>query len=271
MTNIAQVLKATSKRREVELLLGHVVDQNRAHLYSHGEQTLTTAQDHKLKALLLRLHNNEPCAYLLNRKEFYGLELTVNNSVLIPRPETELLVDYALEHLEADANILDLGTGSGAMALALAAQSEKAFKVDASDTSEQALAVAQHNASALQLDINFILSDWFEALPPGYDAILCNPPYIAHNDCEVDLSVKQYEPHLALYSGDDGLAAIRHIISTASTHLTFRGLLLIEHGWQQAASVQLLFKQHGYSDITTLTDLAGMQRVTLGKAASPHE
>jgi len=266
MISIADLLNAnsTTERCDVELLLGAVLNKNRAYLYAHADHTLTPPQSERIQAYLSRLKLREPAAYLLGEKDFYNIRVYVTNDVLIPRPETELLVDYALEHAQKGDRILDLGTGSGAIALALAATPDQSFVLSASDICDNALNIARRNARSNKLEIKFISSDWFDEIGGEFELILCNPPYIAEQDIEVEAGVHNYEPHLALYSGPDGLRAIRKIIHQARNHLVASGTLVIEHGWQQASDVQALFNSAGYTGITTIKDLAGLQRVTIG-------
>ena len=268
MTSIAELLNANIalERRDVEVLLGAVLNKNRAYMYAHGEHPLTSTQSKRMSAYLSRLKQSEPAAYLLGEKEFYNINLEVTNDVLIPRPETELLVDYALEHANKGDRILDLGTGSGAIALALAAASAYNFQLSASDICDKALNVARRNARTNKLDIEFLSSDWLDSIDGEFELILCNPPYIAEQDVEVETGVHNFEPHLALYSGPDGLNAIREIIQQAPKHLVKNGTLVLEHGWQQAADIQNLFNSAGYNQITTVKDLAGLQRVTRGNS-----
>ena len=271
MTTITDVLGQAadaSARRDIELVLGHVLQQSRAYIFAHGERQLSELHRLELEALLKRLACNEPPAYILNAREFYGLNLYVSKSVLIPRPETELLVEYALENASPGAAILDLGTGSGAIAVALAAQ--KRYSITASDICSKALTVAKRNADSHDCSIQFIKSDWFEALHIEFDMILCNPPYIAESDM-IDTTVSGFEPEVALFAGEDGLDALRQVIAQAIKHLAPGGVLAVEHGWQQAPIVTRLFLAEGYTKIRTLEDLAGLGRVTLGKLIHPHE
>ncbi len=267
MTSIAELLEGNHavERFDVEVLLASVLKKNRAYMFAHAEYQLTPTQKALMNAYLSRLKLKEPTAYLLGHKDFYNLSLAVSNDVLIPRPETELLVEYALQNIRMGSRILDLGTGSGAIALALAASIEHQFSLTASDLCNKALNIARANARTNKLAIKFIQSDWFEAISGKFDAILCNPPYIAKHDAEVEAGVHLYEPHLALYSGPDGLHAIRNIIGQAPGYLAESGTLVIEHGWQQAGEVQQLFEGAGFTEITTLKDLAGLQRVTLAQ------
>lgn len=254
-----------SARLDVELLLAHVLGCNRTALYARPEQVLTTAQHENFEILLQRRALGEPLAYLTGQREFWSLPLTVTPDTLIPRPETELLVECALMLLSgrADIRIADLGTGSGAIAIALAMELPHAAIV-ATDQSTAALAVAKDNAERLCPDrIEFCEGDWCLALPHlSFDLIVSNPPYVAAADPALQDDGVRFEPVTALAAGHDGLDAIRAIIPAARRHLASGGVLLLEHGAGQAEAVAALLGQHGYRDIETHGDLAGLPRVT---------
>ena len=241
---------------------------NRAWLISHAEQALTEAKASQFRALLNRRLQGEPVAYILGKREFYGMTFEITPAVLIPRPDTETLVDAALAHIPAGrpCRVLDLGTGSGAIAIALATHRPQA-SVTAVDASESALAVAQRNAEHLGTrNVRCMLSDWFGALPEAvFDVIVSNPPYIADGDPHLERGDLRFEPATALASGAQGLDAIRHLVAMAPRHLADRGWLLLEHGHDQAAAVAALMAAHGFEDIGHAADLAGIQRVTLGR------
>ncbi|WP_425481107.1 peptide chain release factor N(5)-glutamine methyltransferase [Ahniella affigens] len=256
-------------RREAELLLQAVTGMSRAGLISHGDRPLTDAEHAQFSALWQRRLQGEPIAYLLGWREFYGLRLAVSPAVLIPRPETELLVDAALSRLPdtQSLNVLDLGTGSGAIALAIAANRPEA-SVHAGDVSAAALDVARQNAKALGLaQVCFHLSDWFQGIEPGlrFDLILSNPPYIAEHDAHLQQGDLRFEPLQALTPGGDGLASYRHVIKAAPEWLNAGGWLLFEHGYDQADAIRALFVDAGYSDVSTLQDIEGRDRVTVGQ------
>lgn len=254
---------------DAELLLGHVLGRSRASLRAHGEQPLTAPQAARLESLLARRLAGEPVAYLVGRRGFWTLDLEVDPAVLVPRPETELLVETALARLRSlpAPAILDLGTGSGAIALALAAELPAA-EIVAVDASPAALAVARHNAKALRLDrVAFLLGRWFE--PVGsrrFDAIVANPPYLAADDPH--LAALDREPPDALVAGLTGLEALEAIVAGASSHLQPGGLLLLEHGCEQGAAVRALCLGAGFDSVETLRDLAGLERVTRARHAA---
>ena len=263
-----QAQQSGLERIDAQLLLLHVLgrpDAGRAWLLTHDTDMLAPAQQQAFDALCARRLAGEPVAYLTGRKEFYGLALQVDARVLDPRPDTETLVDWALEVL-ADwpaPRIVDLGTGSGAIALALAHERRDA-QVWAVDASADALAVASDNAQRLGLELKFAHGSWLQALAPAqvFDAIVTNPPYIAANDPH--LTHLTHEPLSALASGADGLDDIRAIIEQAPTHLAPGGWLLIEHGWDQAPAVQELLRNAGFAQVRSRNDLAGIARCTGG-------
>lgn len=263
-----QAQQAGLSRIDAQLLLLHSVgrpDAGRAWLLTHDTDALTPEQQQTFDALTARRLAGEPVAYLTGRKEFYGLALQVDARVLDPRPDTETLVDWALEVL-ADwqaPRIVDLGTGSGAIALALQQQRPDA-SVWAVDASADALAVASANARRLALNVQFAPGSWLQALAPGqqFDAIVSNPPYIRTDDPH--LAALTHEPLSALASGADGLDDIRAIIEQSPAHLAPGGWLLIEHGWDQAPAVQQLLRAAGFGAVQSRNDLAGIARCTGG-------
>lgn len=264
MTTVRGVMRAAASaaRRDVEVLLGHVLDQSRAWLLAHADEPLSDRAMEQLSPLLKRLEHGEPLAYLIGKREFWGLELEVCNAVLIPRQETELLVELALDRIRRDARVLDLGTGSGAIAIAIAHE-RKDCRVTAADRSTAALTIAQHNAGRFGLDIEFVGGDWLSGLG-RFDLILCNPPYVAANDPH--LTALAHEPVDALVAGADGLDALRCVIADAPQHLYAQGHLVVEHGFDQGKAVRALFGRAGFAKIATFSDLAGYERATLGVA-----
>lgn len=253
---------------EAHVLLGHALNKPRAYLLAHPEAELDDNALAAFDALLQRRVSGEPIAYLLGRREFYGLEFEVNPAVLIPRPETELLVELALQDMPLDRplQILDLGTGSGALAVTLAKLRPQAW-VTALDVAPAALALARHNAARLDVrNIRFIESDWFQALEPGgqFQLIVANPPYIAENDPHLQQGDVRFEPRQALQSGVDGLQAIRHIVQDARRYLSPNGLILFEHGYNQASACADILASFGYGSIACHRDLAGQARVSGG-------
>ena len=207
----------------------------------------------------------EPIAYLVGQREFFGLAFAVSEAVLIPRPDTELLVELALERLPQHGKVLDMGTGSGAIAVALAHTRPDAA-VTALDVSEAALAVAQGNAARNGAAVRFLHSDWFGALGGEvFDLVVSNPPYIAHGDVHLAQGDLRFEPVDALTDHGDGLSALRTIVAGAPAHLAAQGWLLMEHGYDQAAAVRAQLTAAGYSDVQSWRDLAGIERVSGGR------
>ena len=267
----AQVFDAETAKLEAQLLLQYALNVNCAWLIAHENDALQANIHEAYRALVNRRVNGEPIAYILGGREFYGLNLKVTPATLIPRPDTETLIDAALAKIPLQKNltICDLGTGSGAIALAIAKHRPQAF-VLALDASQAALDIAIENAQSLAItNIKFIISDWFSALSQKndmqkFDVIVSNPPYIEQNDTHLSQGDLRFEPISALASGQDGLDDIRKIICQAPQHLNLHGCLLLEHGYNQATRVADLLKQAGFSQISHAQDLAGINRVTLG-------
>lgn len=261
-------LDSASARIEVRTLLQAVLQVNRAWLITHAEQVLNEQQQASYAALFERRLGGEPIAYLLGEREFYGLTFKVSSATLIPRPETELLVELALQHItqHGKCRVLDMGTGSGAIALSIAHARPDA-EVVAVDVSEVALAVAQDNARDLQINnARLLCSDWFDALAgERFAVIVANPPYIAAGDVHLGQGDLRFEPPAALASGTDGLYDIRRIIAAAYEHLEAEGWLLFEHGYDQAAAVRALLQQAGFIEVFSVCDLAGIERVSGGR------
>jgi len=253
---------------DAQVLLAHVVERNRAWLAAHGSDPLTPVQADVYFALAKRRRNGEPVAYLTGVREFWGLALRVTSDVLIPRPETEALVELALAWLPGDrpTRVLDLGTGSGAIALALASERPQA-RIVATDMSTAALAVAHDNARQLALtNVEFVPADWYDGTPgEGFDMIVSNPPYVAAGDPHLTEGDLRFEPAAALASGVDGLGALRTIIAGARAHLVPRGALIVEHGFNHSESVQDLLRAAGFGGIAVRRDLAGIPRVAAGR------
>ena len=236
----------------------------RAGLIAWPERTLAPEESDRFANLLARRLSGEPIAHIRGRQAFWNQELRITPDTLIPRPETELLVEIALERLPAEAPLLiaDAGTGSGAIALALAHARPDAT-VLAVDASADALAVARANAERLRLPVQFAQSDWFSAVPGPFDLIVSNPPYIAERDPH--LPALRHEPLAALVAGADGLRDLSTIAAAAPTHLVPGGWLLLEHGWDQAEAVQTLLRQAGFAHVSSRQDLAGQWRCTGGQ------
>jgi release factor glutamine methyltransferase len=258
--------RARIERADAELLLAHVLGKSRSWLFAHGDDVIDTHAADRFEEQLLRCEQGEPLAYITGRRGFWTFELAVTPDTLVPRPETELLVELALQRLPAERplRIADLGTGSGAIALALAHERPLA-QVVATDASEEALAVARGNARELRLgNIEFRQGDWHAPLAgERFDLIASNPPYIAAGDPH--LQDLRFEPDAALASGPDGLDAIRAIVRDASLHLVPGGWLLLEHGFDQGAAVRSLLQDAGMCDVATERDMEGRDRVTLGR------
>jgi release factor glutamine methyltransferase len=257
------------ERLDAQRLLATTLGQPRSWLLAHGEHPLSAAEQQQFAAWLARCLDGEPLAYLLGEHEFHGLTLQVSPDVLVPRADTETLVDWGLELLQTapwahtpQPTVIDLGTGSGAIALAIKHR-HPAAQVTALDASPAALAMAQRNGQQLQLPVRFALSHWWQAMAgQRFDLALSNPPYIAGLDPH--LPALRHEPRMALTPEGDGLAALREIIEHAPKHLHPGGWLLLEHGYDQAAAVHALLHERGFAAISTRHDLAGQPRCTGG-------
>ena len=264
-----------SARLDAELLLEYVTGLSRTAFRSAPERELPAQAGWAFQQLVMRRLKGEPIAYIRGQQEFWSLLFEVTPAVLIPRPETELVVERALEHLAGSANarVVDLGTGSGAIALALASELP-GVQITATDASQEALAVAARNAQRLQLNnVRFVQGNWFAALPatrPGngkilFDMIVSNPPYIAAGDPDLAADVRRSEPAMALIAGASGLEAIELIVRESPHHLAPGGWLILEHGWKQAPAVRDLLVRTGFTHVRSHADLAGHERVTEGK------
>lgn len=256
-----------SPRLDVEILLCHVLDKPRSFLYTWPEKLLSDAQMVRLEGLLQGRQRGEPIAHLVGSKEFWSLELAVNAHTLIPRPETELLVETALALLQKpDARVLDLGTGTGAIALALA--SERAgWDILAVDVAEEALNLAEKNRQQLGFNrVSVMQSDWFKNIPGWkFDLIVSNPPYIDAQDEHLNKGDVRFEPESALVAGNGGIADIDTIISSAGEYLCSGAWLLIEHGYQQGHQVRNLLTSNGYVLVETKRDINECERLSLGQ------
>jgi release factor glutamine methyltransferase len=252
---------------DAELLLAHALGVGRARLRSHGEEVPAADAATSFLALIERRAAGEPAAYILGRKDFWTLELAVSPAVLVPRPETELLVERALAlQPGAEARAADLGTGSGAIALALASARPR-WQIVATDISAAALAVARANAVTLGLTrTEMVQGDWLACLPGRtFDVLLSNPPYVTAGDPALDRPELMREPRLALVAAEDGFAALRAIIRAAPAHLEPGGWLLLEHGATQAAAVAGALVARGFAQVRSHRDLAGRERMTEGQ------
>ena len=267
---VARLRRVTDRpRREAEILLAAALDKPRSWLIAHAaEPILDCDATDRYEAHVTRRAHGEPIAYILGEQEFWSLPLEVTRDVLIPRPETELVVERALARLPPDApgRVLDLASGSGAIALALARERPR-VQVVGTDVAEAALAVARRNASRLHLDnVEFRAGDWYAATgDERYTLIASNPPYIAADDPRVERSVRRFEPHAALFGGRDGLDALRAVIGGAPRHLVTGGWLVVEHGERQGADVRSLMQAAGLEEVVTHRDLARLERCTEGR------
>ncbi|MBW8756481.1 MAG: peptide chain release factor N(5)-glutamine methyltransferase [Burkholderiales bacterium] len=261
------------ERLDAQLLLAHVLGQSRSWLLAHGDDALPAGHAAAYGALVARRAAGEPFAYLVGQREFHGLTLAVAPAVLVPRPDTETLVDWALDLLQGDLRdasapaVLDLGTGSGAIALAVKDGCPRA-RVWAGERSAGALAVARANAERLALDVRFVQGDWWDALAsatdaPVFDLVVSNPPYIAADDPH--LAGLTHEPLAALVAAEHGLADIRRIAAGARGRLRSGGWLLFEHGWEQADAVAAILAQTGFGRIATRRDIEDRPRCTGGR------
>jgi release factor glutamine methyltransferase len=249
---------------ENRILLCHALGLTRVGLITQSERTVTVNEAAALNALVARRQQGEPIAYIVGRREFFGLDFTVSDAVLIPRPDTELIVELAVERLPQRGHALDMGTGSGAIAVALAHTRPDA-QVTALDVSAAALDVARANAARNGSTVRFLQSDWFAALgEERFDLIASNPPYIAAGDAHLSQGDLRFEPVGALTDHADGLSALRSIIAGAAKHLNNQAWLLLEHGYDQAAAVRVLLQEAGYSDVQSWVDLSGIERVSGG-------
>ncbi|MFA7386909.1 MAG: peptide chain release factor N(5)-glutamine methyltransferase [Thiohalobacteraceae bacterium] len=257
-----------SARLDAELLLARALGQPRSYLFAWPERTLTEAQAQQFAALAARRAAGEPMAHILGQREFWSLDLEVTPDTLIPRPETELLVERALSRIPTDAqwDVADLGTGTGAIALAVASE-RPSCRIVACDESAAALAVAEHNARGLALrNLSFHHGSWYTPFArESFDIILSNPPYIRAGDPHLGVGDVRFEPQSALVAGADGLDDLRSIIADAPDHLRPGGYLLVEHGFDQGAAVAELFTGAGFDAVTTTCDLSGQPRVTEGR------
>jgi len=264
-----QILQNTSDspKLDAEVLLLHVLDKPKSYLFTWPEAELTEVQLSTFKKLIAERETGHPVAHLVGVREFWSLELEVNNSTLIPRPDTETLVEKALNlDLPTNAKMLDLGTGTGAIALSLASE-QPDWQVTAVDYSEQAVSLAKRNQQKLALNnVTVLQSDWFSSVSnQQFDLIVSNPPYIDELDEHLNQGDVRFEPKSALVAPDNGMADIKLIIEQARQYLAPNGYLLIEHGYQQALLLQEFFAQMAYSNILTIKDMAGCDRVTMAQ------
>jgi len=271
--NISELLQwamrtLTTEQRQLEsqILLAKVLGRDRTFIFSHPEEMVTRELEAQFRSLIERRLAGEPCAYIIETREFWSLPLRVTPATLIPRPETERLVEIILERTSEEAlSLLDLGTGSGAIALALGSERPK-WTILATDISHAALEIARKNAAALNLmNIQFQYSNWFQEISDQiFDVIVSNPPYIAHQDPHLVEGDVRFEPRSALVSGATGLEAIQLLAKSALSYLKKGGIFCVEHGNTQGAAVREILVHYGYQNVTTELDLAGHERVTFG-------
>lgn len=286
MSTIRELLNQTSiDKVDAKVLLSHLCQTKlgwpKSALISRDTETLPESFVNQWQDFEIRRANGEPVAYIIGHREFHEIDLLVAPGVLIPRPETELLVDLCIEHLKTISQgqfplkLLDLGTGSGAIALAIAhhfkSKGSINLKVTGLDISEDALSIAQKNCSNLDLDeaVTFMQSSWFEAIPTtdSFDVIVSNPPYIAADDPHLSQGDLRFEPSQALTDHANGLSAYQSIIENAPKYLVRGGLLAFEHGYDQASAIKSLFKEHGFMNVKNIKDYAGLDRITYGFAS----
>jgi len=264
MMMIGQVLSA---HLHEEVLLAHVLQVSRAYLYAYPERILSEKEYDDFIQLKEKYKKGVPISYLTGRTEFWSLDLIVTEDTLIPRHETELLIEQILDLQKKKERcvVADLGTGSGAIALALASQ-KPCWLIYAVDLSQKALDVAIQNANRLKIkNIRFLKGNWCDPLPELMDIIVANPPYVALNDPHMDILVSQYEPFMALFSEEEGLKDLKRIINEAPYHLQPGGFLFVEHGFTQGERIRKFFAEVGYTDIKTEQDLSRLERMTRGR------
>jgi len=264
---VGSLVDPDTARLDAELLLAHVTGNDRCWIHAHSDSTLITEHAREFERLIRKRHNGLPIAYLTGQREFWSLPLRVTTDTLVPRPETEHLVEQTVMLIPENSclDVADLGTGSGAVALAIARE-RPTCRIVASDISSAAVRVAMHNATSLQLtNLAFVISDWLKAYSKKFGVIVSNPPYVREKDPHLVNGDARHEPRLALAAGDDGLVCLRHIIRQASGHLRMNGWLLLEHGHDQGGAVRTLLAQYGYTSINTYRDLAGRERITNGQ------
>ena len=263
----ANALEPREARLEARVLLAHALNVDHAWLIGHDRDIPTSAQQHRIAQLVHRRTEGEPIAYILGEREFYGRSFKVTPDVLIPRPETELLIETAIELFPSHQaiKVLDVGTGSGIVGITLALE-RPGWHVSAVDISDAALAIAHENSARFAARVDFVKSDVYSSLQgQNFDLVVSNPPYIEQNDLHLWKGDLRFEPAQALVAGNDGMDVIRRLVSGAANLLNASGYLLIEHGWQQGHAVHSLLHDAGFESIHTFIDLAGHPRVSGGQ------
>ena len=265
---LARATTRLGNRLEAEILLSWALGRSRAWLYAHSDESCDARQQQSFENLLAKRVNGVPVAYLTEQRAFHDYLFRVTPDVLVPRPETELLIETALQaDVPATARVLDIGTGSGCIAITLALQRPD-WRVLATDVSGPALTVARHNRDRLDATVELLEGDLFEPVSErSFHLIVSNPPYIAAGDAHLDQPELRHEPELALVAGVDGLDLIRRIVERTPKHLEPGGWLMLEHGHDQAASVRSLLESSGFNRVGSCRDLAGVERVSFGKAS----
>jgi len=260
-----------SPRLDLELILCHLLQKNRTWLFTWSDKILSAAELEQFQQLFARRKAGEPIAHILGQREFWSLPFKVNNSTLIPRPDTELIIEIVVELFAQDdavqpRNCLDLGTGTGAIALAIASE-KKHWQILAVDFSADAVALAQENRAHLGFDyVHIQQSDWFAQIPAQqFDVIVSNPPYIDPQDPHLEQGDVRFEPRSALIAGNNGMADIEHIIAQAPRYLTAGGYLLLEHGYDQGEAVRALLNAQHFTQVHSRRDYGGNERITLGQ------
>ncbi|NKC00068.1 MAG: peptide chain release factor N(5)-glutamine methyltransferase [Pseudomonadales bacterium] len=249
-------------RRDAEILLGESLGISRSKIVTEPEALISPTNESNLNALAKSVQSGLPIAYAIGHWEFWGLTLKLNDATLIPRPDTELLVELGLDRTPTSASVLELGTGSGAIAIALT-KTRPDIRLTATDLAPSAIVIAKENADHHSVHIQFKQTSWFDGLNDVWDVIISNPPYVAMNDPH--LAGLSHEPVTALVSGPEGLDDLRHIIAEAPAHLSQVGQLFLEHGYDQGSAVRKLFIEAGFQKIETHTDLGNNERVTTGQ------
>lgn len=263
----AQLANSESPKLDAEVLLCHLLDKDRSYLFTWNDKLVDEPVWHDFAALIARRQQGEPVAHILGYREFWSLQLEVSADTLIPRPDTEVLVEQALARMPTDAcHVLDLGTGTGAIALAIASECPQA-QVTAIEYQVTAAELAKRNAQRCQLPLTVLQGSWYQALTEQqqFDVIVSNPPYIEANDPHLGQGDVRFEPLTALVAEDNGLADLQHIISLGVQYLKTNGWLLVEHGYDQGCAVRDLFNQADYLNVTTYQDYGSNDRITVGQ------